>query len=66
MIYHVNSYDFGQSAWTATTVFLDKRTGNAKQKLSPKELEGFFTYAFLREGIFCLNARGRVAVFGSK
>jgi len=64
IIYHVNSYDFGQSAWTATSVFLDKKNGRPKQKLSPDELKGFFTYAFLREGIFCLNARGKVAVFG--
>jgi outer membrane protein assembly factor BamB len=64
VVYHMNSYDFSQSAWTSKSVFLDKATGQVEQEIAPDELLGFFTYAFLRDGIYTLNARGRVAAFG--
>jgi outer membrane protein assembly factor BamB len=64
--YHLNSYDFGQSAWMSRTLFLDKHTGKIAQEIAPEMLQGFFTYAYVTGGLFALNARGRLAVFGPK
>jgi hypothetical protein len=64
VVYHVNSYDFGPNAWTAETVFLDKRTGAVAQRLSADQLAGLYTYPWIGDGFFGLFAGGRVALFG--
>ncbi len=66
LLYHLNSYDFGEEAWISQSIFIDKDSGEVIQRLAPEELVGQFTYVYLRNGIFGLNARGLVAVFGQK
>jgi outer membrane protein assembly factor BamB len=66
VLFHVNSYDFGQNAWVSSSIFLDKGDGSDRQRIAPDEFQGYFTYAFLGQGYFALNARARVAVFGRK
>lgn len=66
ILYHLNSYDFAEEAWISQSIFLDKRSGQVAQRLAPEELLGQFTYVYLRNGIFGLNARGLVAVFGKR
>jgi outer membrane protein assembly factor BamB len=66
LLYHLNSYDFSEEAWVSQSVFIDKDSGTVVQRLAPEELLGQFTYSYLRNGFFGLNARGLVAVFGRK
>lgn len=66
VVYHLNSYDFDRTAWTSKSLFLDRKTGEIRQEIAPEALEGYFTYAVLRDGIYCLNARGKVAAYGPK
>jgi outer membrane protein assembly factor BamB len=66
VVYHVNSYDFTQGAWTSKTLFLDKQSGQVEQTLEPPDLQGVYTSPVLQDGIFCLSARGKIAVFGPR
>ncbi|MHC4859506.1 MAG: outer membrane protein assembly factor BamB family protein, partial [Planctomycetota bacterium] len=40
VLYHVNSYDFGQNAWVSSSIFLDKGDGSVRQKIAPDEFQG--------------------------
>ncbi len=65
-IFHMNSFDFGQGAWTSETIFVDKSTGAAVQRLAPPELAGVFTYPVVGDAVFGIYAAGKVAFFGPK
>ena len=66
VIYHANSYDLEQNAWSSRTIVLDRGTGERVQEIEVESIQGAYSHLVLDRGLMGLFSRGRLSLQGPR